>query len=54
VIPLIRALGRERPDFRVAVHPLPAGIGIEGLLGIDFLRDGRLVIDFRTGTIDFS
>lgn len=32
------ALGFELPDFRVHVHDLPDGFGIEGLLGLSFLR----------------
>jgi predicted aspartyl protease len=54
VIPVIRALGRERVDFRVAVHRLPGGIGIDGLLGLDFVRGTRLTLDFRAGTIDLA
>ncbi len=32
------ALGFEFPDFRVHVHDLPDGFGIDGLLGLSFLR----------------
>lgn len=34
----LRALGHELTDFRVDVHDLPEGYGIEGLLGLSFLR----------------
>ena len=33
------ALGYDLPDFRVHVHDLPDGFGIEGLLGLSFLRN---------------
>ncbi len=32
------ALGFEIPDFRVHVHDLPDGFGIQGILGLSFLR----------------
>lgn len=32
------ALGFTTKDFRVHVHDLPEGIGIDGLLGLSFLR----------------
>lgn len=43
----IDALGLTRRDFPVLILPLPPTIGIDGLLGLDFLRDTRLTIDFR-------
>jgi aspartyl protease len=33
-----RALGHEVRDFRVDAHDLPEGFGIDGLLGLRFLR----------------
>ncbi len=33
-----RALGHELPDFRVDAHDLPEGYGIDGLLGLSYLR----------------
>lgn len=47
------ALGFAFPDFPVHVHDLPEGIGIDGLLGLGFLRkfnyevrsiEGRILI----------
>src|SRR5690349_1462123 len=46
----LRALGQERAGFRVLCHTLPPGIGIDGLLGLDFLRGQVLTIDFRAGS----
>lgn len=49
-----KALGFSATDFRVHVHDLGEGIGIDGLLGLTFLRqfnieirpaEGRLLVD---------
>ena len=32
-------------------HTLPAGALVSGLLGLDFLRDQVLTIDFRAGQV---
>jgi predicted aspartyl protease len=47
----IRALSQERSRFLVLAHALPATAGVDGVLGLDFLRGTRLVIDFRTSTV---
>ena len=47
----IVALGQERIPFPVLGHPLPPSAGIDGLLGLDFVRGQTLTVDFRTGTI---
>ena len=49
-----RALGFEFDDFRIHAHDLPEGVGIDGLLGLGFLRhfnyevrsaEGRILAD---------
>jgi predicted aspartyl protease len=50
----IRVLGQERIQFPVLSHTLPPSASIDGLLGLDFLRSQKLVIDFRQGTIVLS
>ena len=40
------ALGFDMPDFRMHVHDLPDGYGIEGILGLSFLR--RFDYDVRS------
>ena len=45
----IEALGIERLQFRVLCHTLPPSAGVDGLLGLDFLRGYRVVLDFRAG-----
>jgi predicted aspartyl protease len=50
----IAALGQEHTNFAVLCHTLPASVGVDGLLGLDFFRGQSLTIDFRTGQIIFS
>jgi len=47
----IAALGRERFGMAVLCHDLPEETGVDGLLGLDFLRDSKLTLDFREGII---
>ncbi len=51
VVGKVEALGQERRQFPVLCHTLPAGVNMDGLLGLDFFRGQRLVIDFRSGTL---
>jgi predicted aspartyl protease len=39
----------ERYGLKVLGHTLPPSTGVDGLLGLDFFRDLRLSIDFRSG-----
>lgn len=45
-VPSLHVLGRTVPNLALAVHRLPPAAGFDGLLGLDFLRPGRLTIDF--------
>ena len=47
----IVALGVQRTTFKVLSLEFPPGAGIDGLLGLDFLRDSVLTIDFRKATL---
>lgn len=47
----ILALGQERVDCAVLGHTLPPSAGVDGLLGLDFLRGQSLTVDFRTGHV---
>jgi hypothetical protein len=51
VLTRLSCLGQHRFGFRVIAHELPASSAVDGLLGLDFLRDQALTIDFRTGHI---
>ena len=50
----IAALGQERTHFPVLCHTLPPSAGIDGLLGLDFVRGQTLTVDFRSGAIQLS
>jgi hypothetical protein len=50
----IRSLGQDRIGFPVLGHTLPPSAGIDGLLGLDFLRSQRLTLDFRIGQVTLS
>lgn len=50
----IVALGQERTSFPVLGHTLPSSAGIDGVLGLDFMRGQTLTVDFRTGIITLT
>ncbi len=52
-VPIIRmdALGQRRQPFTVVGHTLPPSATVDGLLGLDFFRGRRLILDFQGGTI---
>ena len=50
----IVALGQERTSFPVLGHTFPPSAGIDGVLGLDFLREQTLTVDFRTGIITLT
>lgn len=52
VVSRLKALGQERTGFPVLGHTLPPSAGVDGLLGLDFIRGLTLSIDFRRGLID--
>ena len=43
----IEALGKRRSGLVVVGHTLPPSASVDGLLGLDFFRKTRLIIDFR-------
>jgi hypothetical protein len=47
----LSSLGCHRADLAVLGHTLPPRAGVDGLLGLDFLRGQRLSIDFQEGAI---
>ena len=50
----LKALGQERANFPILAHTLPPSAGIDGLLGLDFLRGQVLNVDFRQALITLS
>ena len=51
VLNRLSTLGRHRLAFPVLAHSLPPAAGIDGLLGLDFLRGSVLTLDFPAATI---
>ncbi|MGH2608767.1 MAG: retroviral-like aspartic protease family protein [Tepidiformaceae bacterium] len=52
-LPRIAVLGRRAAPWQVAVMEMPR-VAFHGLLGLDFLRNSRLTIDFRRGEIELE
>jgi hypothetical protein len=50
----VEALGSERRDFSVLCHTLPPSATVDGVLGLDFMRGGRLLVDLRIGEVTFE
>ncbi len=50
----LEALGQIQTGLTVQATALPSELQIDGLLGLDFLRVYRLVVDFRTGQITLT
>jgi len=51
VAPQVTALGVTHTDFMLHAQKLSAGLTIDGLLGLDFLRGRVLTLDFVRGRI---
>lgn len=47
----IEAFGKRRIGLGVVGHTLPKSASVDGLLGLDFLRECRLTIDFLKSTV---
>jgi predicted aspartyl protease len=48
------AIGQKLTHLDVLCHDLPPESGVDGLLGINFLRHFKLTIRFRKGIIDLT
>ena len=47
----VSALGYEKHDFPALISPLPKASGVDGLLGLNYLRERKLTLDFLKGEI---
>jgi len=54
VVKKVEILGRSLKNFPILCHTLPPSATVDGLLGLDFFRGLRLVVDLQTGTISFD
>ena len=50
----LAALDTERLGLPVICHSLPETASFDGLLGLDFLRNHKLTVDFNHGTIELT
>lgn len=50
----IELLGRVIENFPILCHTLPPTATVDGLLGLDFFRGLRLIIDLRAGIVTFD
>lgn len=53
-IPSLEALGQTRTDFPVLAHDLPPTSTIDGVLGLDFMRNHLLTVNFRIGQLSLN
>ena len=54
ILDRVVALGQERLGFPALGHTLPPSAGVDGLLGLDFLRGQTLTVDFRAGHVTLA
>jgi aspartyl protease family protein len=54
VLSRIAALGLQRRNLSIICHNLPPTASVDGLLGLDFLRNRNLSINFRSGRISLK
>ena len=47
----ISAIGLIRRNFHVISRSLPIGLGIDGLLGLNFFKSKELTIDFKLSEV---
>jgi len=50
----LSALGQRRQNLAVVSHTLPPSTAADGVLGLDFFRDHRLIVDFREGVLSLD
>lgn len=50
----ITALGQTQTDMTILSYTLPAAANIDGVLGLDFLREQTLTVDFKQGLLTLA
>jgi predicted aspartyl protease len=50
----IRALGKEARNLKILCHDLPPESAVDGLLGLDFIKNFELFISFEKGYIELA
>jgi predicted aspartyl protease len=54
VVRKLEVLGRSVEDFPILCHTLPPSATVDGLLGLDFFRGIRLIIDLKAGIVTLA
>jgi predicted aspartyl protease len=49
---LFEAFSLQKRNFSVLAYQLPVTTYVEGLLGLDFIRNRKLILDFVNGSIE--
>lgn len=50
-LPIMRVLGKEARNIKTALHDLPERGYVDGLLGLSFLKNFDIRLNFKKGTI---
>ncbi len=50
----LEALDQAQSKVIVQAHTLPVSLPVDGLLGLDYIRGQRLVVDYRAGEITLA
>jgi clan AA aspartic protease (TIGR02281 family) len=53
-LPSVSVLGKEARNIKAIVHDLPPKSYVDGLLGLSFLRNFNLQINFREGYLEIE
>ena len=51
VVKKVEVFGRSLENFPILCHTLPPSATVDGLLGLDFFRGVRLVVDLQEGIV---
>ncbi len=54
VLMQITALGQTKTDMSILGYTVPAATRVDGVLGLDFLREQTLTIDFKQGLLTLA
>lgn len=53
-IDIVRVLGKEVKNVKAIVHDLPAKSYVDGLLGLSFLRNFNIHLNFKEGSLEID
>lgn len=51
IIRKLEGLGKKRKNFPALRHTLPPSTTVDGVLGLDFFRGNKLILDLRRGIL---